>query len=295
MNLHHLELFHAVASRGNLSRAAQDLFTSQPSVSKQLRLLEDSLGVKLVDRLPRGVALTDAGRILADHAREIFAHRDRAVRDLDDLAGLGRGRLSIAASRTVGSYLLPTILAKYSTLHPAIVLEVRVTNTRRSIEMVRTGDAEIALVEGPVEVDEVMGEVFGSDELVVVAAPGHPLARRKAPVRLERILSERLMAREAGSGTRDILDRELARRNLTWKPSLEVESAEAIKRFVAAGLGIGVLSDLAVAHELEDGDLARIRVEGLALKRDLSVVRSRTKSVSAACAAFRSCMDETPR
>lgn len=290
MNLHHLELFHAVASRGNLSRAADDLFTSQPSVSKQLRLLEDSLGVKLLDRLPRGVALTDAGRILAEHAREIFAHRDRAVRDLDDLAGLGRGRLSIAASRTVGSYLLPTILSKYSALHPAIVLEVRVTNTQRSIEMVRQGGAEIALVEGPVEADEVVGEVFGNDELVVVAAPGHPLAKRKSPVRLERILSERLMAREAGSGTRDILDRELARRNLTWKPSLEVESAEAIKRFVAAGLGIGVLSDLAVAHELEDGDLARIRVEGLALKRDLSVVRSRTKSVSAACAAFRACM-----
>lgn len=291
MNLHHLELFHAVASRGNLSRAADDLFTSQPSVSKQLRLLEDSLGVKLLDRLPRGVALTDAGRILAEHAREIFAHRDRAVRDLDDLAGLGRGRLSIVASRTVGSYLLPTILSKYSALHPAIVLEVRVTNTQRSIEMVRQGGAEIALVEGPVEADEVVGEVFGSDELVVVAAPGHPLAKRKSPVRLERILSERLMAREAGSGTRDILDRELARRNLTWKPSLEVESAEAIKRFVAAGLGIGVLSDLAVAHELEDGDLARIRVEGLALKRDLSVVRSKTKSVSAACAAFRACMD----
>ncbi len=291
MNLHHLELFHAVASRGNLSRAADDLFTSQPSVSKQLRLLEDSLGVKLLDRLPRGVALTDAGRILADHAREIFAHRDRAVRDLDDLAGLGRGRLSIVASRTVGSYLLPTILSKYSALHPAIVLEVRVTNTQRSIEMVRQGGAEIALVEGPVEADEVVGEVFGSDELVVVAAPGHPLAKRKSPVRLERILSERLMAREAGSGTRDILDRELARRNLSWKPSLEVESAEAIKRFVAAGLGIGVLSDLAVAHELEDGDLARIRVEGLALKRDLSVVRSKTKSVSAACAAFRACMD----
>lgn len=291
MNLHHLELFHAVASRGNLSRAADDLFTSQPSVSKQLRLLEDSLGVKLLDRLPRGVALTDAGRILAEHTREIFAHRDRAVRDLDDLAGLGRGRLSIAASRTVGSYLLPTILSKYSALHPAIVLEVRVTNTRRSIEMVRQGGAEIALVEGPVEADEVVGEVFGSDELVVVAAPGHPLAMRKSPVRLERILSERLMARETGSGTRDILDRELARRNLTWKPSLEVESAEAIKRFVAAGLGIGVLSDLAVAHELEDGDLARIRVEGVALKRDLSVVRSKTKSVSAACAAFRACMD----
>lgn len=291
MNLHHLELFHAVASRGNLSRAADDLFTSQPSVSKQLRLLEDSLGVKLLDRLPRGVALTDAGRILAEHAREIFSHRDRAVRDLDDLAGLGRGRLSIAASRTVGSYLLPTILSKYSALHPAIVLEVRVTNTQRSIEMVRMGGAEIALVEGPVEADEVVGEVFGTDELVVVAAPGHPLAKRKSPVRLERILSERLMAREAGSGTRDILDRELARRNLTWKPSLEVESAEAIKRFVAAGLGIGVLSDLAVAHELEDGDLARIRVEGLALKRDLSVVRSKTKSVSAACAAFRACMD----
>jgi len=290
MNLHHLELFHAVATRGNLSKAAADLFTSQPSVSKQLRALEESLGVRLVDRLPRGVALTEAGRVLAGHAREIFARRDRAVRDLGDLAGLARGRLSVVASRTVGSYLLPGFLARFAAAHPAIAIEVRVTNTRRSVEMVREGAAELALVEGPVEADDVAEEVFGRDELVVVAAPEHPLARAKGRIGLERILSERLMAREEGSGTREILDRELARRNLSWTPALEVESAEAIKRFVAAGLGLGVLSDLAVAHEVADGTLARLRVEGFSLRRELRLVRARSRSESAACAAFRACM-----
>ena len=290
MNLHHLELFHAVATRGNLSRAAEDLFTSQPSVSKQLQALEDSLGVRLVDRLPRGVAITEAGRLLAEHAREIFARRDLAIRDLKELSGLARGRLSIAASRTVGSYLLPQVLARFSNRHPAIAMEVRVLNTRRCIEMVRTGSAEIALVEGPVEDPEVVSEVFGHDELVVVAAPDHPLARRRKRIPLERILSERLMAREIGSGTRDILDRELARRNLSWTPSMEVESAEAIKRFVAAGLGLGVLSELAVAHEVDDGNLVRLRIEEFSLVRDLSVARSRIRSESAAGVAFRGCL-----
>jgi DNA-binding transcriptional LysR family regulator len=290
MNLHHLEIFHAVATRGNLSRAAEDLFTSQPSVSKQLHALEDSLGVRLVDRLPRGVALTEAGKLLDDHAREIFARRDLAIRDLKELSGLARGRLSLAASRTVGSYLLPQVLAEFSARHPAIVMEVRVSNTRRCIEMVRTGSAEIALVEGPVEDEEVVSEVFGHDELVVVASPEHPLAGRKRRIPLERILSERLMAREIGSGTRDILDRELARRNLSWTPSVEVESAEAIKRFVAAGLGLGVLSELAVAREVEDGNLLRLRIEAFSLVRDLSAVRSKSRSESAACAAFRACL-----
>lgn len=290
MNLHHLELFHAVATRGNLSRAAKDLFTSQPSVSKQLQALEESLGVRLVDRLPRGVALTEAGRLLAGHAREIFARRDLAVRDLKELSGMARGRLSLAASRTVGSYLLPGVLARFAAAHPAVAMEVRVSNTRSCVEMVRSGAAEIGLVEGPVEDPEVEGEVFGRDELVVVAAPGHPLARRRRSVPLERILSERLMARETGSGTRDILDRELARRNLSWAPSMEVESAEAIKRFVVAGLGLGVLSELAVAHELGDRFLVRLRIEDFSLRRDLSLVRARKRSASPAGSAFRACL-----
>jgi len=286
MNLHHLEIFHAIAVHGSLSRAAEALCTSQPSVTKQLKIFEESLGTRLLDRLPRGIRLTQAGEILDGHAREIFARRDLASRELQELSGLRRGRLSLASSRTIGSYLLPDLLARFMQAHPEVEVSAQVANTRHCVEMVRLGEAEAALVEGPVEEEGIAVSAFGSDELVVVAAAGHPLSRHRRPVRLARILSEPLVAREPGSGTREILDRELRRHGATWTPRLELESTEAIKGLVGAGAGLAVLSKLSVAREIAAGDLGVVRVEGLHLSRELGVVRSVGRTTSPAMRAF---------
>jgi len=286
MNLHHLEIFHAIAVHGSLSRAAEALCTSQPSVTKQLKTFEESLGARLLDRLPRGIRLTQAGEILDGHAREIFARSDLASRELQELSGLRRGRLSLASSRTIGSYLLPDLLARFMEAHPAIEVSAQVANTRRCVEMVRLGLVEAALVEGPVDEEDVLAVAFGSDELVVVVAAGHPLSKRRGPVRLERILSEPLLAREPGSGTREILDRELRRLGVRWTPRVELESTEAIKGLAVAGAGLAVLSKLAVVRELEAGDLGVVRVEGLHLSRELGVVRSAGRTTSPAMREF---------
>ncbi|HXP89924.1 MAG TPA: LysR substrate-binding domain-containing protein [Fibrobacteria bacterium] len=286
MNLHHLEIFHAIAVQGSLSRAAEALCTSQPSVTKQLKTFEESLGTRLLDRLPRGIRLTQAGEVLEGHAREIFARRDLATRELQELSGLRRGLLSLASSRTIGSYLLPDLLARFMEAHPGIEVFAQVANTRRCAEMVRLGLVEAALVEGPVEEEGVSASPFGSDELVVVAPASHPLSRRRRPAPLERILSEPLVAREPGSGTREILDRELRRLSANWPPRLELDSTEAIKGLVIAGAGLAVVSKLAVAREVEAGVLAVVRVEGLHLARELGIVRSTDRTTSPAMRAF---------
>lgn len=288
MNLHHLELFHSIALRGSLSQAAQESCTSQPSVSKQMKTFEESLGLRLFDRLPRGVRLTEAGDLLESHAREIFARRDRAWRELQDLSNLRRGRLSLASSKTIGAYLLPDLLARFMELHGGIETSVHVANTRRCVELLREGVAEFALVEGPVEAEGMESRVFARDELVVVSSASHPLAARRGPISLQRLLVEPLIARETGSGTREIMDRELSRHGAHWIPRLELESTEAIKGFVVAGAGLGVLSRLAVARDLAARSLRILRVKDLCLTRDLSVVHVAGRSPSHPFLAFAS-------
>lgn len=291
MNLHHLELFHAVALQGSLTQAAIESCTSQSSVSKQLKVFEDSLGVQLFDRLPRGVRMTQAGELLLCHAREIFARRDRALLELHELAGLRRGRLELACSRTVGSYLLPDPLAGFLAAHPELEASVKVANTRHCLEMLRAGQVEAALVEGPAEGEDLDLEVFGRDELVIVASARHPLAAHSRAVPLRRILSQPLVTREPGSGTRAILDRELERHGLVWEPFLELESTEAIKAFVETGTGLAVLSRLAVAKELKAQSLTSLRVPGLRLGRELSLVRLRNRTPGRAFLAFLPCLE----
>lgn len=293
MNLHHLELFHAIAVHGSLSHAAQESFTSQPSVSKQMKTFEESLGLRLFDRLPRGVRLTEAGEILALHAREIFARRDRAQRELQDLSNLRRGRLELASSKTIGAYLLPDLLARFMVDHAQIETSVHVANTQQCIERVLQGLAEFALVEGPVESDGVESQVFAQDELVVISRDSHPLASRRGPIPLDRILAEPLVARETGSGTREIMDRELARHDARWTPRLELESTEAIKGFVGAGAGLGVLSKLAVARELAAHTLRVLRVKDVSFTRELSIVRAVGRSPSHAFEAFNSLLTDS--
>jgi LysR family transcriptional regulator, transcriptional activator of the cysJI operon len=288
MNLHHLELFHAIAVHGSLSHAAVESCTSQPSVSKQMKTFEESLGLRLFDRLPRGVRLTEAGELLELHAREIFARRDRAARELQDLSNLRRGRLSLASSKTIAAYLLPDLMARFMASHGGIETSAHVANTRQCVERVREGLAEFALVEGPVDAADMESRVFARDQLVVVCEESHPLASRRGPIPLERILAQPLIAREAGSGTREVMDLELARHGVRWIPRLELESTEAIKGFVVAGAGLGVLSRLAVARDLAAGSLRILRVKGVSFTRELSVVHAVGRSPSHAFRSFAS-------
>jgi DNA-binding transcriptional LysR family regulator len=259
MNLNHLALFLAVAEEGSVSRGAARLHVSQPAVSKQITEFESSLGVRLFDRIPKGVRLTEAGELLLDHARRLFAVEADAERAISELKGLERGRLSLGASTTIGSYLLPNSLARFHRQHPSVEVEMRIGNTHEIQAALRARTVDVGFTEGFADEDDLDAVVFHTDELVAVVVPEHPLAQSSAPVSGTRLMEEPLILREAGSGTREVLEWALASIGVAVPPpALTLSGTEAIKRAVTAGAGVAVVSRLAVEDEIAAGRLVAL-------------------------------------
>jgi DNA-binding transcriptional LysR family regulator len=286
INLAHLAVFHAVASEGSVSRGAERLMVSQPAVSKQLRQLERSLGASLFDRLPKGVRPTAAGELLAGYARRIFALEAEAAEALAELRGMRRGSISVGASTTIGVYLLPEIFVRYRRAYPDVRMHMEVANSEVIRRRLVEGAIDVGLTEGIVEGDELDSTVFLRDELVPIAAPGHPLARRKRPVPAATLCREAFVVRETGSGTKSVVERALAERGLSVTPVMSLGSTEAIKRAVAAGVGVAIVSRLTVQQELQLGRLVVLRVPDLPINRPLHRLTLRGRQPSQAVAAF---------
>jgi DNA-binding transcriptional LysR family regulator len=285
MDLEKLRVFSAVAAVGNVTHAAARLGTSQPAVSKQLADLEQTLGVALFDRLPRGVRLTEAGQLLARHATQIFAIESRAEQELAELRGVRRGSLAVGASTTIGSYLIPGVFGAFHRAHPDVSLSLEIANTASIQAMVRDGRIDLGLTEGFVPGAEFDVRVVDHDEMVAIAAGDHALGRR-ARVRLADLLREPLIVRERGSGTRDVIEAALAEHGASVTPVMALGSTEAVKRAVAAGLGVAFVSRLALDLELASGALCVVALSDFALERALHMVRLAGKRASPAVDAF---------
>ncbi len=203
MNLNHLAIFQAVALSGSISGGAQRLHVSQSAVSKQLGEFESALGLLLFDRLPRGVRPTEAGRLLLGYANRLFAIEAEAERALGDLKQLARGRIAIGASRTIGAYLLPRVLAEFRRRHPEVELSLQVENTQAIESKLIAGEIDIGFAEGTVNSEHLEYTVFAQDDLVLIAAPTHPLVAR-APLPLSALTEQTLLMHEQGSGTRAV-------------------------------------------------------------------------------------------
>jgi DNA-binding transcriptional LysR family regulator len=284
MNRNHLAIFRAVAEAGTVSKGADLLMVSQPAVSAQISAFEKLLKIRLFDRLPRGVRLTQAGEVLLDYARRMDLLEADALRAIDDLTGIRRGRLAVGASRTIGAYRLPSLLGAFGKGHPQIELVVHIENTTEIHQLLLARTIEVGLTEGVVEHPDLVSRIFESDELIAVAPPGHPLTKR--PTTAAQVCKQPLLFREVGSGTRVVLERALATRRLAPKPVMSLGSPEAIKRAVAAGLGLAFLSRLVVQDELTQKKLAKIQITDLKIVRPLHVVRLRNTAASPASLAF---------
>lgn len=279
MNRNHLALFHAVAEAGSVSGGALRLHISQPAVSKQIGELESALGVRLFDRLPRGVRLTDAGRVLAEYARRMTLVESDAERAIDELRGLKRGRLTIGASTTIGAYLLPAALARFHWKHPGIELSLEIANTQVIEAALLDGRFEIGFTEGVIESEALESTIFHEDELVAIAPAGHRLLSKKS-VTAREFCREPLIAREKGSGTRDVVETELARKKIGVAPVMSLGSTEAIKRAVIAGVGVAIVSRLTIRVELQAGLLAIVPLKDLSINRQLHQQSLRGRSLS---------------
>jgi len=280
-----LALFHAVAQAGGISRGAERLHVSQPAVSKQIKELEDALGIRLLERLPRGSRLTDGGKLLAQYVQRMAVVEEETARAIEEFRGLKRGRLAVGASTTIGAYLLPQVFGEFHRQHPDIELELEIANTETIQNQLMAGSIEIGLTEGLMEAEHLDSEVFHEDELVAIAPRGHLLLKQKR-VTARELCREPFILREAGSGTRAVVERALGKRGLTVKPVLSLASPEAIKRAVIAGVGIAIVSRLAISCELQIGSLAVIPIKDLVIRRPLHLQKLRSKNPSPAVSQF---------
>ncbi|HUR40224.1 MAG TPA: LysR family transcriptional regulator [Verrucomicrobiae bacterium] len=291
MNLNHLALFQSVAASASISAGAKVLHLSQSAVSKQLGELERSLGLALFERLPRGVRLTDAGRVLQAYANNLVAleaDAEGAMRSLK--TGVG-GRLRMGASRTIGAYLLPAFMARFRERHPEVELSLAVDSTASIEQQLAAGAVDVAFTEGVVENPKLAYQRFASDELVLIAAPNHPVARLD-PAPLSVVQQYPLVMHEVGSGTRAVTERAFQARQISLRPAFTLGSTEAIKQTVATGAGIAFLSAVAVRAEVTARQLACVRLKGLTIKRPLYRILRRGAWTSPALSAFLRVMDD---
>jgi DNA-binding transcriptional LysR family regulator len=264
------------------------LHISQPAASKQLADLETSLGVALVERRSRGVRLTAAGEVLSRHARRLFQEERAAETALQALLELEIGHLAVASSTTIGSYIVPAVFGELHAAHPRIRLELEIGNAARVEELVLDGQLDLGLSEGRAASDALHVEVFTHDQMVLIIAPGHPLAQR---VTSEGITQAELQAlpfivRERGSGTREVVEDALARRGIAISPVMSLGSTEAIKNAVAEGLGAALVSRLTVDLELSSGRLRALDVKDLSIRRALRLLMLEGKQPSPAAREF---------
>ena len=283
MNLNHLAIFHAVALTGGVGTGAARLHISQSAVSKQLADFENHLGATLFDRLPRGVRLTEAGKLLLGYANRIFSLETEAEQVLGDLHALRRGRVSIGASRTIGGYLLPAILAQFNRLHPDIELTLEVANTAAIQTMLIDGAIDVGFTEGLSRSEALEFSVMAEDELVLIAAPG---AQPAGSLAVSALHGLPLLMREPGSGTRAVMEQALATHGVVPRSAMTLASTEAIKRMVAAGMGYAFVSALAVSTEVQAGLLTIVPIKGLRIRRPLHRLELKGSWTSPAVTAF---------
>ena len=284
MNLHHLRVFHAVADAGGITAGALRLNMSQPAASREIRDFEARLAVTLLDRTSRGIALTEAGRLLFAYAQRIFALETAALSELRELTGLAGGRLTIGASNTIGNHLLPPLLGRFNARFPAVEVTMLMSNSEEVAARLHDERLTLGFVEGPFDDGLFEGLPIGRDRIVAVASSGHPAAMA-ASVTAADLADRRAFAREPGSGTRANVDRAYAERGLAFVPALTVGSAEALKNLLLAG-GIAWLPRLSVLPELRSGRLVEIPVADLRIERPLTMIWRRNRSHSPAAAAF---------
>ena len=289
MTLEQLRIFVAVAERLHMTRAAEALHLTQSAVSAAVNALETRHGARLFDRVGRGLALNAAGTAFLPEARAVLARAEAAERLLDELAGLKRGSVRLFASQTIAAYWLPPRMAAFAQSHPGIELRLSIGNTHQVVEAVLAGEAELGLIEGAEDAPRLERTRIAADRLIVVAAPGHPLADRERLLGATELKALDWALREAGSGTRSEFEAALPRGMdaSDLKTALVLPSNEAILTAVAASAGGGLvtaISELVARPLIEAGRLVRLPLE--LPERPFYRLRHRERSASRAAEAF---------
>lgn len=280
-----LRVFEAVARLGSFSRAAEALHLTQPAVSMQVKALEAQAGLPLIDQVGKRLVLTDAGCEVHARARAVIGELAQADDVLAALKGLTQGRLPIGAVSTA-KYFAPILLGRFLQSHPGIQLELAIDNRELVVAKLAANEIDLAIMGRPPVQLEAVAEPFADHPHVIVAPPGHPLARRRR-IPVKELAGARFVVREPGSGTRTLLEKVFAERGLAVSVAMQMASNETIKQAVIAGLGLSFLSRHTLSLELATGRLVALDVAGLPVMRQWFVVSLAAKRLSPAAAACR--------
>lgn len=284
ITLRQLEIFCAIAHRGNVSRAAEDASISQSAASMALAELERQLGEPLFDRIGKKLVLNGNGKALLPKALELLSRADE-VETMFLPGGEYGGELKTGASSTIGNYLMPAVLARFAQHHPHLRITLEVGNTEQIIQSLLACVTDVGFIEGPCSDPEIEVRIWRIDELIVFASPQHPLAAKPMLAPEDLLVADWVM-REHGSGTRSIFERAIEHLPSQLKVRYELGHSEAIKRAVKNGLGISCLSRLTLQEDLENGTLVELKVPFLTLQRNFHILLRKGKYMTAALQLF---------
>lgn len=287
VTVHQLRIFKTVADLQSFSRAAEMLHLSQPAVSHQVKALAAAVHAPVFEAIGRHAQPTEVGRLLYEHAGRILSEFEAAGRAIDDLHGLERGVLRLSGDTTVGIYVLPDLLGAFKTAHPGVDVRLDVGNRDHVYQRIFDGDADFAVVGRLRDRPTIplTSQPFLPNELIAIVGPGHSLAAARR-VSLARFAKEPFIVREPGSGTRETADEALAHAPDPVRIVMELASNGAIKRAVARGLGVAIVSRHSVALELQLGLVVEVPVTGFPLHRQWHLVYPRGRRFGPVGAAF---------
>jgi len=288
VDIRRLEVFCKVVELKSFTRAAEVVLLSQPSVSEHVRLLEEAVGEKLLDRLGREVLPTGAGQILYRYARRIIRLRDEAVQAIGEYRGSLSGVFPVGASTIPGAYILPPLIETFRSEHPSIRVMLKISGTTAIVEELLQGEIELAIVGAHFDDPRLHSSPFFSDELFLVAHAGHPWAS-SGTVSLDSLEGQPFIVREKGSGTRIVMNEVLERSGFDperLSVIAEMGSTEAVRQGVKARLGLSILSSLAVDEDIRRGSLVRIHIGEVRFDRHFYLVQRKNRQLSPIAETF---------
>lgn len=285
MNIHHLSVFLAVATTGSLTASARRLHISQPALSRELKVFEGRLGVILFERHSRGMRLTQAGEVLSQYAQRLFEIERAAEAAMREIAAGQQGVLSIGASNTIGTYVLPRVLAAFRRTRPEVHVTLFVGNTEQVSQGVDDLRFMLGFIEGPLHFDGLRATVFQEDEIVPVASPDHAFFGKRR-LTIGDLAGQPLLIRESGSGTREVIWARLRRWRLEHNPTMEFGNTEALKQAAVHGGGIAWLPRICMVSELREGLLRELPLRDLRIVRPLTVLTREGAPVQPVADAF---------
>ena len=289
--LDQLRILKAIAAEGSFKRAADSLYVSQPAVSLQVQHLERQLDVPLFDRGGRRAQMTEAGQLLLSYGDRILSLCQETCRAIDDLQNLNGGTLIIGASQTTGTYLMPQMIGLFRKKYPEVSVQLHVHSTRRTAWSVANGQVDLAIIGGEIPADlhdSLEITPYAEDELALILPTSHPMAQAGA-LPIEELYKLQFITLDSQSTNRKAIDRVLLDSGVDPRQlaiAMELNSIEAIKNAVQAGLGAAFLSVTAIEKELQMGALQQMRIDGVVIKRMLLQIRNPNRYRSKATEAF---------